>query len=257
MRDVDLLIRSRYPILYLLTHEEGRLEHLLFDLANSQGKAFFTWTATAGLRKLSIADADLPAAPKGEFHDPAEVLGHIRSRDVAGIFMLKDFHPFRDDPQIVRLMRDMAIDLKGTYKNIILTAPRLNLPPELEKDVTLIDFPLPDAGELLDLLKSVCRTLVQKNPAAVNLQGADVRAIVQAALGLTLSEAENAFAKAAVTDGVIDKSDISIVLNEKKQIIRKSGILEFYPTESSMNDVGGLGVLKEWLRRRKTINLPT
>lgn len=103
--------------------------------------------------------------------------------------MLKDFHTYLEDPQIVRRLRDIAHDLKATYKNVLIVSPRLNLPVELEKDICLIDIPLPDLRELLDLLKSVCATVANKNKAAVNLNSEDANAFVRAALGLTLSEA--------------------------------------------------------------------
>ncbi|MFA6034540.1 MAG: ATPase, partial [Myxococcota bacterium] len=207
MQEIDLLVRSRYPIIYLLTHEEARLEYLLFRLASDQGKQFLTWSSTRGLNRVTTADSD-EVVPKGDFQDPAEALRNIQSRNDSGLFMLKDFHTYLEDPQIIRLLRDVACDLKGTYKNILITAPRLVLPVELDKEISVIDFPLPDRHELAELLKMVCRAVAQKNRAAVQLTTADAQAMVQAALGLTLSEAENAFAKAAVTDGIIQSNDI-------------------------------------------------
>jgi ATP-dependent 26S proteasome regulatory subunit len=150
----------------------------------------------------------------------------------------------------VRRLRDIAHDLKATYKNVLIISPRLNLPVELEKDICLIDIPLPDMPELLDLLKSVCSTVVRKNKTAVNLNGDDANAIVRAAQGLTLTEAENVFAKAVVNDAVMDRNDVSLILKEKQQLIRKSGILDFYPSDSSLDDIGGLNNLKHWLTVR-------
>ena len=245
LREIDLLIRSRYPILYLVTYEEGRLEDLLYKMASSQGKELYTWTATRGMaRRTETSDSVLERA---DHNDPIEALDYIQSRDVSGLFLLKDFHPFLEDPHVVRLLRDLAHDLKNTYKSVIIAAPRLNMPPELEKDITIIDFPLPDTIELGLLLHSVCRAIYDKNPDAFQLGKDDVAALVRAAQGLTLTEAENAFAKAAVTDGRLCRSDIEIVQREKQQIIRKSGILEFHPPEQSMADVGGLDELKRWL----------
>jgi len=249
LEELDLLVRSRYPVIYVLTHEEGRLESLLFRLARRQAKQLFTWTATRGL--ALVDDEAGGRTPEREaLNDPSGVLDHIANREASAIFLLRDFHPFLDDPQVVRQLRDVAADLKNSFKSIVLCCPRLNMPPELEKEVTLIDLPLPDAQELLDLLGSVCRALQQKNPAAVQLGRPEALALVRAAQGLTLFEAENAFAQAAVTGGVMDAADVDLVLREKQQVIRKSGILEFYATDAGMGDVGGLELLKDWLRVR-------
>lgn len=247
LAEIDTLIRARYPILYLLTHEEARLENLIHGIAKKQSKKFFIWTATQGLRQIQDSGS---TDERGEHNDPISVLNHIQSLNSSAIFFLKDFHPFMEDPHVIRRLRDSANDLKGTYKNILIASPRLILPIELEKDITLIDIPLPDSNELFDLLRSVCATVIQKNKNAIKLNAEEGSAVVRAAQGLTLSEAENAFARAIVSDGVFDKKDIELVLNEKQQIIRKSGILEFYPADSQLSEVGGLQNLKHWLLLR-------
>jgi ATP-dependent 26S proteasome regulatory subunit len=253
--EIDVLIRSRYPVLYLVTHEESRLESLLGAIANKQGKPLFSWSITSGLNRAGdVTDSETatptPANEKGEFKDPLDVLKHIRTSATSGLYLLKDFHPFLDDTQVVRSLRDVANDLKGSYKNILICSPRVNLPIELEKDVTLIDFPLPDADELLELLKSVCTALIQRNKDSVKLTQNEGLAIVRAAQGLTLSEAENVFAKAVVEDSVFDARDIALIHREKQQIIRKSGILDFQTVDCSLQDIGGLENLKKWLQIR-------
>ncbi|NDD92155.1 hypothetical protein EBZ37_08730, partial [bacterium] len=248
LREIDALIRARYPILYLLTHEEGRLENLLLGIAKSQSKLLYSWTASQGLRKIDDHSAGSPGA--AGHNDPVEVINHILSVNSAAIFLLKDFHPFLEDPHVIRRLRDAAHDLKGSYKSILLSSPRLTLPVELEKDVSLIDIPLPDSTELFELLKSVCSAVSKKTPSAISLSADEGWMLVRAAQGLTLTEAENAFAKSIVTDGLLDAKDVGLVLREKQQIIRKSGILEFYPAESQLSEVGGMRTLKHWLAVR-------
>ena len=248
LHEIDVLIRARYPILYLLTHEEARIEALLLDIAKKQSKKLYTWTATAGLIEFNENSGLAPPAGRaGEHTDPNELLSHIQTTSSVALYVLKDFHTYLEDPQIVRRLRDIAHDLKATYKNVLIVSPRLNLPVELEKDICLIDIPLPDPPELLDLLKSVCATVMRKNKTAVNLSGEDANAIVRAAQGLTLTEAENVFAKAVVNDAVMDRRDVDLILKEKQQMIRKSGILDFYPSDSSLDEIGGLKNLKHWL----------
>ncbi len=246
VEQVDLLVRARYPVLYVVTHEESRLEGLLLDLARRQGKPFYTWTATRGL-----VSAPAPRLPEGlHFPTAAEVLERIRSLDGAGIFLLQDLHLHFEDPMVVRRLRDLAGTLKDTLRSVVISAPRLALPPELEKDVTVLDLALPEPDELRALLRSLCDQLYDGSSEAVRLSRVDGEALVRAAQGLTLAEAENAFARAAVTGGVLDAEDVELVLTEKCQAIRKSGILEFHPAGATLSDVGGLLRLKEWLRRR-------
>jgi len=246
VEQVDLLVRARYPVLYVVTHEETRLESLLLDLARRQGKPFFVWTATRGMAALAGSNA----AEGLRSATPAEVLERIRSQEGAGLFLLHDLHVFFEDPLLVRRLRDLAGFLKDTHRSIVISAPRLSLPPELEKDVTVLDLPLPEPDELRELLVSLCDQLHDEDPKRVQLVRADADAFVRAAQGLTLAEAENAFARAAVSDGALQAVDVALVLAEKCQAIRKSGILEFTPTETTLADVGGLLRLKEWLRRR-------
>lgn len=250
-QNIDILIRARYPILYLLTYEESRVEKFLLEIANTQNKKLRIWTATDGLvQRTSFGIVPKDQVSDSRLNDPVELLRFIQEEKSPTLFVLKDFHPFLDDPHVVRMMRDVAMSLKNSYNTIVIISPRLNLPPELEKDITLLDIPLPSPNELLQLLQSVCITLKNKDPKLVQLSALDVQAMVRAAQGLTLTEAENVFAKAVVKDSVLDQNDIELVLKEKEQIIRKSGILEFFPSQSKMQDVGGLGNLKEWLKIR-------
>lgn len=249
--ELDVLIRARYPIIYLLTHEENRMQTLLGQLAQRQGKPLYVWTATRGLsRSGDITDAETATPFDDSLVDPIEVLKYIQTKGEDGIYLLMDFHPFLEDPHVVRLVRDVSSSLKASYKNILFSAPRLNLPVELEKDITLLDIPLPDIVELFELLRSLCTDLSQKDQSTVSLNNKDASAIARAAQGLTLAEAENVFSKAVVSHKVIDKRAIQLVLGEKQQLIRKSGILDFFPAEHGLADIGGLSSLKGWLKTR-------
>jgi SpoVK/Ycf46/Vps4 family AAA+-type ATPase len=166
------------------------------------------------------------------------------------LVVLKDFHPFLSDPAVVRSLRELAHELKSTYTTVILLSPTLSIPPELEKEVSVLDVPLPTAKDLLDLLKEIVTVVRKGNRAQVNLNAQEAEQLIKAALGLTLAEAENAFAKAIAHNGKLDKDDIQLVLDEKRQVIRKAGLLEYYPTDERLENVGGLDNLKTWLQRR-------
>jgi len=244
--DLDVLIRARYPLIYLVTWEEQRLDAILDETARRHGKALLGWSVTKGLRRLGGARTPAPEGAR----DPVEALAAVEKLSEPALVVLKDFHPFLNDPTVVRALRELAHALKSTYTTVILLSPVLQIPTELEKEVTVLDVPMPSAQELLDLLKEIAEVVRRGNRAVVDLRREDADQLVKAAQGLTLSEAENAFAKAIAADQRLSKDDLHLVLDEKRQVIRKSGLLEYYPTEEKLANVGGVENLKTWLGRR-------
>jgi AAA+ superfamily predicted ATPase len=245
VRELDTLVRARYPLVYLVTSEEQRLEAILTELAQGHGKALLGWSAAKGFRRLGGAKGPVP-----ETTSPAEALAAIETLAEPSLVVLKDFHPFLTDPVVVRALRELAHALKSTYTTVILLSPVLVMPPEIEKEVSVLDVPLPTRRDLLELLKEIVGVVRRNNRAKVELTRDDAEQLVQAALGLTLSEAESAFAKAIATDGRLSRDDVPLVLEEKRQVIRKSGLLEYFAPDAGLADVGGVSSLKAWLERR-------
>jgi AAA+ superfamily predicted ATPase len=247
MAELDTLVRARYPLVYLVTSEEQRLEALLGDLAERHGKALLGWTATQGFRRLGGART-VPAPEGGR--QPVEALQAIERLAEPSLVVLKDFHPYLGDPTVVRAVRDLARALKSTYSTVLLLSPSLVIPPELEKEISVLDVPLPTFADLMALLREIVGVLRQTGRAQVELTRDEAGQLITAALGLTLSEAENAFAKAVAHDGKLSRDDIQLVLEEKRQVIRKSGLLEYFAPDRSLSHVGGMDLLKGWLARR-------
>jgi ATP-dependent 26S proteasome regulatory subunit len=247
LEELDILVRARYPLLYLVSWEEQRVESLLADLARSHGKAFYTWSLTRGLR--NPGNTRRPPLPE-DTRTPPEVLSAIEKLTEPSLVVLRDFHPYLQEPSVVRGLRDLAHFLKSTFTTVILLSPTLHIPTELEKEVSVLDVPLPGFQELLELLKEIVAVVRKGRKAAIELSREQAEQLIKAAMGLTLSEAENAFAKAIAHDGKLDATDIRRVQDEKRQVIRKSGLLEYYPPEESLGHVGGLENLKRWLDRR-------
>jgi len=245
--DLDTLIRARYPLIYLVSWEEQRLDAVLQDVAQNHGKSLLQWSVTRGLRRVTGSRS---MAISEQSRDPVEALGAVGKLTEPSLVVLKDFHPFLDSPPVVRAMRELAQDLKSTYTTAILLSPTLTIPVELEKEVSVLDVPLPSFRDLYQLLKEIVTVVRKGNKARVELTRDQAEQIIKAAQGLTLSEAENAFAKAIANDGVLDKDDIRLVLDEKRQVIRKSGLLEFVGAEQELDHVGGLDELKGWLNGR-------
>jgi SpoVK/Ycf46/Vps4 family AAA+-type ATPase len=247
VREIDTLVRARYPLLYLVSFEEARLLAILGDLARAHGKELYTWSVTKGLKRGNGA----PVASHESARAPLEVLDAAEKLAEPSLVVLKDFHPYLSDASVVRALRELAQGLKSTYTTVILLGPTLIIPPELEKEISVLEIPLPTAADLAALLKEIVTVVREGKKATVDLDRGVVEQLVKSALGLTLSEAENAFAKAIAQDGRLDESDIALVLEEKRQVIRKSGLLEYHPAKASLEEVGGLDGLKTWLHRRE------
>jgi len=246
--ELDVLIRARYPLIYVVSWEEQRVEDILREIAG-QRRQTFTWSVT---RPFGVVSGDSSSCDG--VTQALNALAHIeadakKSRDPT-LFILRDLDPFMEDPTVVRRLRDLAHTLKTNYKTVVIVSPNLNVPAHLEKDLTVVDFPLPGLPEMAAILGELLRT-VEKNPSVqVRIDDAHREKLLKSALGLTAEEAANVFAKALVLDGSLDNEDVQVVLSEKKQIIRKSGLLEYYSAEESFAEVGGLEHLKEWLRKR-------
>src|SRR5919201_717003 len=164
--DLDTLIRARYPLIYLVSWEEQRLDAILQDVAQTHGKSLLHWSVTRGLRRISAARTVIVSE---QSRDPVEALAAIAKLTEPSLVVLKDFHPFLDSPQVVRAMRELAQDLKSTYTTVILLAPVLTIPVELEKEMSVLDVPLPSFRDLYQLLKEIVTVVRRGNKARIEL----------------------------------------------------------------------------------------
>jgi AAA+ superfamily predicted ATPase len=172
----------------------------------------------------------------------------IEKIDGERVFILKDFHQcWKGQDRVIRKLRNLAHKLKFTRKTIIITSPVSQVPEELRDDTLVLEFLSPNVEELGGILTKLTATPGVK--VDLTPQGRDK--VVRSALGLSSNQAQRVFAKAIVSDGVLDERDIGLINAEKKQIIRASGALEFFSPTETISDVGGLEVLKEWLRMRE------
>ena len=251
MRELETLIRARYPVIYLVTWEEQKVDRLLDKLARRRNKKAISWSHTQGLQPLGNPP-DVSKTKNSPTRDPLAALDQILMSNDPALYVLKDFHPFltRHNHAVIRKLREVAQAIKNSYKTILMVSPVLELPVELEKDITVMHLDLPGIGEFSELLDRIIREVRDNPNVKVKVDDESREKILQAALGLTLAEAENVFAKTIVADGVLDSNDVSAIYAEKRQIIRKSGLLEYYDVDEAFGDVGGLQELKKWLGRR-------
>jgi ATP-dependent 26S proteasome regulatory subunit len=248
--DIEVLIRARYPVIYVVTWEESRLENEIAAIAAKRDKKVLTWSICRGIMPYG-ASSQSRQRIDDKTRDPMAALDQVLEWVDPAIFIFKDFHPFFTDPAVVRKIRETAIYLKNSYKTLILVSPTLKLPLELEKEVTVVDLGLPSKEEIAELLDRTTAEVNRNANLSIALTPTAREAIVNAAMGLTTNEAENVFAKTLVKTGGISEEDVPIILSEKEQIIRKSGMLEYYRASEAFENVGGMANLKDWLRKRK------
>ncbi|MDH4285228.1 MAG: AAA family ATPase, partial [Gallionellaceae bacterium] len=235
--------------------EEDRARELIDEMLRQEEMAkharkLFVWTISRGL-----VDAQGRPASKEDTHQPEHALAFVAGYGEEALFLFKDFHPYLKDASpnaalLIRQLRDLVPDLKGSRRTLLWLSPLLQIPPELQKDVTVVDLPLPTESEYREVLEQAV-TQARANPTVtVNLDEDAMDAIVKACQGLTRSEAENALYKAVVSKRSLDGQDVQSILDEKEQIIRKSGILEYMAAVEDFSGIGGLGQLKRWLKQR-------
>ena len=234
-------IRARYTLIYMLSVEERRILLDLERFAKREKKKVVLWSQARGARGEGIKDG----TARG---DPLAILEAVGNLQDNTLLVLLDFHPFLGDASVIRLVREVGHELEATSKTVLFLSPVLILPPELQKDVVVVDFPLPDHALLASSFEEISASL--PGDIKVLMTPTDVERLIHSAQGLTLKEFSNVLAKTLVTRGRIDREAIDIVNAEKRQIIRKSGILDFYPVSESFQSVGGLDALKQWLISR-------
>lgn len=252
-QSVRTCVRAGYPLLYVVSAEEDRAVDSITKAVSageeSRRRTVYTWSISRGL-----CGPDRKALDPTTAH-PDRVLRYLLEFPNPGVFVLQDFHFFLDErnheaPLIIRQLRDLVTPFPASRKTCVLLSPVLKFPPELEKDLTVLDLDLPDEAELLSVLDETVDQVKDNPRVEINLAGDAKERIIRALTGLTRTEAENSLAKVIVTNSRVDPGDVDLLLAEKEQIIRKSGSLEFYSTPERFGSIGGLGQLKKWLRER-------
>lgn len=248
------LVRARFPMIYITTFEEDRVTKFIKSIVTDEKQVkykreVFTWTQTCGI----FNDETQKLIP--DTSCPSKALEFIRKYDKDSVFILYDFHVNfgpkgrQPDYNVIRKIRDIIPDIKlgSVRKTVFFVSTELLIPESLQKEITIYDFALPTLEEITAKFEN----MISQNSSVVNkLTDNDKDKLCKAALGLTLQEAESAFALAMVNDGKIDIDDLPVVLEEKVQVIKKTGILEFIHSNYTIKDIGGLDNLKTWLLKR-------
>jgi SpoVK/Ycf46/Vps4 family AAA+-type ATPase len=242
--EIEDLIKARYSLIWITSAEENRVEEQLRKLCVEREMRLEVWSITEGFKTLANGQGTR------DVKDPMKAIDHVVRSEGRALFVLRDFHPFLKEPAVVRRLRDAATELRKTKKSLLILSPVTKIPPELEKSISaVLDWELPNRQEIEQAARKVLPNLPAATQQIIESDPTHMERVVEAALGLTLVEAENVFAKSAVRTHTFD---LDTILEEKKQIIRKSGMLEYYETREEFSDVGGMEVLKDWLVKRRS-----
>lgn len=238
--EFELLLRARYPIIYIPSREEERVEAAIAQCARNHGnRGVYTWDFVDGYQGN-------PNDQGFGRRNPLQALELVEKQpeSAASVFILRDFHRFLEDVAVARKLRNLARLLKSQPKNIILLSPQLSLPDDLSEVVTVLEFPLPQRDEIRLEMERLLSTLGQ------SLEPRVLDDFVRSAQGLSMERIRRVLARAIATHGELQPGDVDLILEEKRQTIRQTQILDFYPATEQISDIGGLDNLKDWLLRR-------
>lgn len=249
--DLELVLKSRVPIVVIETADESRLLSLLTELAlAAQADAYrplFRWSVTDGLQRL-----DLALEPQRLTAEPTDVLRHIRAVRKPGIYALLDFHPFLSDPLHVRLLKDIAIDAARSGTTLMLISHEIALPPELQSHSARFSMRLPSPQRLTELIERVISEYRDEHPGDdVRVDAKALELLVNNLSGLPFADAERLARHAVYLDGAITRNDIPAVMQAKYELLNRGGVLSFECDAADFNEIAGFRNVKVWLNQRR------
>jgi hypothetical protein len=239
-QQIQEYLKAGYPALWIHSWEEDRVIQELVPIAKEQELGIKVWSITKGWVDFLDQKAD-------DAMDPVSALEYVLADDADSfcLYVFQNFHFYLESPEVIQRIKDLIPIAKSKGRQLLFVSCKVELPAEIEKEITVIDFDLPG----LDELGSVLDGLLQS--AQREIQVTNRKKLLESALGLTCAEAENAFALALVKHKAFNDQALQTVQKEKANIIKKTGLLEYIAPTFNLNDIGGLTILKNWLNQRK------
>jgi SpoVK/Ycf46/Vps4 family AAA+-type ATPase len=269
---LKVLIDSSTPIVVMETVEEARAVRMVRAACSSLNLAVFEWTIAAGLVRCgtsTVAVIENGAFPPGGYRsgevndfaenakalydsrDPGKMLANLEGITIEAAFILKDLHRHMDDAVVVRRLRDVGQKFAANRRTVILTAPKISIPPELASLVEFLALPLPDRQRLRQIIDEVLVRISKTHTLQRRLDPSSVDTIADNLRGLTEEEAERAISQALVERYALCPETVTDVLEAKKALLRRSEMLEFVEVSDTLASVGGLDNLKRFLAQRR------
>ncbi|MBX4262352.1 AAA family ATPase [Clostridium estertheticum] len=246
--ELECLIRARYTAVYITTFEEERALDVVTIVAQKIGKRVIKWTSTQGF----ILDSK-PLDNKSIDFKTAISMAEEMAKEPT-LFVWCDIHNyFKNQPAFVRCFKELCQKLRdGFPSNSIIISSIMEIPVELQKEINILELPLPDRDETRNIIEVFSKNYVGREGLKINLSPSSLDSLCRAGVGLSKQELENCLSKSLVKNRAIGEENFDLILQEKRQIIKKSGVLEYVPTEDfSLDKIGGLQNLKRWLEKRK------
>jgi AAA+ superfamily predicted ATPase len=244
LKDLELLVRSRYGLIVVDTAEDERIATLLRLLADRLSTALFFWSRTRGMRRDGLDNAVYGTS------DPSQALAHITGSNVAALYFLEGAGPLLGDAVFAEQLRDAVRAMGERPGAIVLAGAGLVLPDPLLRLAAHFRLPAPAEHEYRELLQHLLRDLGQRMRVRSELSPADEASLLANLKGLTLLEAEKLLTKAIIEDGRLGADDIAHVIAAKRMIVEREGVLEYYAVEDTLEQVADLAGLKDWLAKR-------
>ena len=240
--ELTLLLKARYPVIYINTIEEDRVEYIIRkSIKTNLNRSIYSWDFVDGYTNNPNNEGFAKRNPL----QALELVERLTSETPA-VFLLKDFNRFLTDISISRKLKNISRLLKLQPKTIIIIGSELNIPRELQDLITIINFYLPVENEIEQELSRLINSLnIQIDPETLEN-------LTRVCQGLSLERIRRVLSKIIATYKTIDENSISVLLSEKKQIIGQTEILEYWSSNENIQKIGGVDNLKDWLRKRKT-----
>lgn len=259
-RNLEVLLRSHFPLLLIETGEEPRALDLLRKVCGLDGRRMLVWTATEGLRdhavpgKPALSAEGWRVAGAGDANptgDPEEMLELVRRETRQSVVVLVDFHPYLGNPRIVRFLKELALNREVSGNTLVLISPSLDVPAELRGLCSHFELTLPDETTLRQLVLDEAKVWGMRNQAKLKADRTALELLIQNLRGLTLSDATRLVRNAIYKDNAITHSDVADIQQAKYRLVGQEGVLSFEHNTAGFAEVGGLRRLKAWLERRK------
>ena len=249
--ELQILLGSRVPLVVIESREETRVIELVRNAAlkaqRGRNWGVFQWTVTEGLMRV---DVDMGGAQR-TLAQPEQLLRHIRSTTMAGIYVLLDFHPYLDNPMYVRTLKDIAQEYDKCERTIVLVSAEIKIPPEIEHLTARFSVRLPDKNERNMIVMRMAREWAQFKGGMPRIDVKAVERLVDNLAGLTIRDCERLTRQAIFNDGALTDDDIKPLLSAKYQILNRGGTLSFEADTAKFADVGGLKNLRRWIQQRR------
>ncbi|MEX1183626.1 MAG: AAA family ATPase [Gemmatimonadota bacterium] len=245
--DLELLIRSRYGLIHIDTLEQDRVERLLRSVSDRLTLPLFLWSRTRGLCRDGHANGAY------ETQEPTQALAHVVSSQLAGLYHFPAFDGIAQNDVVVERLKEIAAELGRRHGALILSGTGFEVHESIRHHMAVMQLPDPGQDEFGTLIDRIARDVGRRQPVRVELTAAARHRLLGALRGLTLLEAEKVLTKAMVEDNRLSDEDIAHVIDAKKQIVEREGVLEYYPVEETLADIADLAALKKWLRKRRNI----